>query len=94
MAYFVYMLASKPRGTLYVGVTNNLVRRVYEHKNHVAAGFTSKYAVTDLVWFEQTSDVAAAIAREKRLKAWKRDWKIALIEAGNPYWHDLYESLL
>ena len=94
MAYFVYMLASKPQGTLYVGVTNNLVRRVHEHKTHAVEGFTSKYAVSDLVWFEQTSDVASAIAREKRLKAWKRDWKIALIEENNPYWHDLYESLL
>ena len=94
MAYFVYILASKPQGTLYVGVTNNLVRRVYEHKTHAVEGFTSKYIVSKLVWFEQTSDVAVAIKREKRLKAWKRDWKIALIEESNPYWHDLYGGLL
>ena len=91
--YFVYMLASKRNGTLYVGVTNNLERRVWEHRNGYIKGFTSRYNVRRLVWFEHFSDVNEAIAREKRLKKWNRTWKLSLIEAGNPNWQDLYETL-
>ncbi len=94
MNYFVYLMASGKNGTLYVGVTHNLVRRVHEHKNGFAEGFTSRYAVHDLVWFESTPSVEAAIHKEKQIKNWKRDWKIALIEKENPMWQDLYESLL
>ncbi|MBI2727574.1 MAG: GIY-YIG nuclease family protein [Polaromonas sp.] len=94
MDYFVYLLASGKNGTLYVGVTSNLVRRVYEHKNGLTEGFTSRYAVQSLVWFESTSSIEAAIDREKQIKNWKREWKIALIEENNPGWDDLYESLL
>ncbi|MES1977165.1 MAG: GIY-YIG nuclease family protein [Pseudomonadota bacterium] len=94
MDYFVYLVASGKNGTLYVGVTSNLVRRVYEHKNGLTEGFTSRYAVQNLVWFESTSSIEAAIDREKQIKNWKREWKIALIEENNPGWDDLYESLL
>ncbi len=94
MDYFVYLVASGKNGTLYVGVTSNLVRRVYEHKNGLTEGFTSRYAVQNLVWFESTSSIEAAINREKQIKNWKREWKIALIEENNPGWDDLYESLL
>jgi putative endonuclease len=91
--FYVYMLASRLGGTLYVGVTSDLVRRVWEHKNHVVPSFTSAYGVTKLVWFEVYEEAEAAIVREKRLKDWKRDWKIELIERTNPYWHDLYEDI-
>jgi len=91
--YFVYILASKRNGTLYVGVTSDLVKRVHQHKYKMSEGFTSKYEVHRLVYYEQTSDVYAAIQREKKLKKWKRQWKIALIEEHNPQWRDLYESL-
>ncbi len=94
MDYFVYIMASCKNGTLYVGVTNDLVRRVYEHKNSLAEGFTKKYGVHTLVWFESTPSIEAAIAREKQLKNWKREWKLALLERTNPDWHDLYDSLL
>ncbi|MDP3169332.1 MAG: GIY-YIG nuclease family protein [Polaromonas sp.] len=94
MAYFVYLMASGKNGTLYVGVTNDLVRRVYEHKNGVVAGFTSRYAVHQLVWFESTPSIEAAITREKQIKNWKREWKVALIERANPMWLDLYDGLL
>jgi putative endonuclease len=94
MAYYVYILASKPNGVLYVGVTNNLIRRVHEHKTHAVAGFTQRYKVAQLVWFEQTDDVLSAIAYEKRLKGWNRVWKVALIEKTNPHWQDLYAGLL
>lgn len=87
--YSVYILASKKNGTIYVGVTNNLARRVYEHKNQLVEGFTSKYLVNKLVYYEQTNDVYAAIQREKRIKEWKRAWKIKLIEVSNPEWNDL-----
>lgn len=93
MTYFVYLLASRRHGTLYLGVTSDLLRRVWEHKNKVVPGFTTKYGVDRLVWFEAHGDVAAAITREKQLKKWRRDWKIALIEAENPDWRDLYESI-
>jgi putative endonuclease len=94
MDYFVYIMASKKNGTLYVGVTNNLIRRVYEHKNGLADGFTSRYAVHLLAWFESTPSIQAAIEREKQLKNWKRDWKIALIETSNADWIDLYDKLI
>jgi putative endonuclease len=94
MPYFVYILASQRNGTLYVGVTNNLVRRIYEHREKLIEGFTSQYNVTRLVWFDQTSSIEEAITHEKRLKRWQRDWKIALIEKSNPNWDDLYESIL
>jgi putative endonuclease len=94
MAYFVYILASQRNGTLYVGVTNNLVRRIYEHREKLIEGFTSQYNVTRLVWFDQTASIEEAIAHEKRLKRWQREWKIALIEKSNPNWDDLYESIL
>jgi putative endonuclease len=87
--YYVYILANRKSGTLYVGVTNNLARRLYEHVNGLTKGFTKKYDVHCLVYFELTSDVTSAIAREKQLKNWKREWKIALIEKENPDWNDL-----
>ena len=92
--YYVYILASKRNGTLYIGVTSDLIKRVYEHKNNLVDGFTRKYKVHNLVFFEETNDVQSAIRREKQLKAWKRDWKIELIEKQNPAWTDLYDDLL
>ena len=94
MTYFVYFMASRKNGTLYVGVTNNLVRRVFEHKTDAIDGFTKRYAVHALVWFEATDSIEAAIVREQQLKNWKRDWKVGSIETSNPDWHDLYDSLL
>lgn len=94
MDYFVYLMASRKNGTLYIGITNNLVRRVYEHRNNLIVGFTSSHAVHDLVWFESTPSVEAAIRKEKQIKNWKRVWKIALIEKINPTWRDLYAGLL
>ncbi len=94
MTYYVYLLASQPHGTLYVGVTRDLVRRVHEHRSKLVEGFTARYGVDRLVWFESTESVEAAIVREKQIKRWNRAWKIALIEAENPIWADLYESLL
>jgi putative endonuclease len=91
---FVYMLASRRNGTLYVGVTTHLQRRVWEHREGVAPGFTRAYAVKSLVWFEPHVSVVEAIAREKSLKRWRRAWKIALIEAENPLWRDLYEEIV
>lgn len=86
--YYVYILTN-PSHTLYIGMTNNLVRRIYEHKHKLIKGFTSKYNITQLVYFESTPDVRTAIEREKQLKSWLRAKKIALIEAQNPYWQDL-----
>ena len=93
MPYCVYLLASRRHGTLYLGVTNDIVRRVYEHKNKLLPGFTAKYGVDRLVWYETYSDVTEAIRREKKLKKWRRDWKISLIEADNPDWRDLYDAI-
>ncbi|HEY8874393.1 MAG TPA: GIY-YIG nuclease family protein [Stellaceae bacterium] len=93
MSYYVYLLASRKHGTLYLGVTNDLIRRVYQHKSKALAGFTAKYGVNRLVWFETHDDVTAAISREKEIKKWRRNWKIALIETGNPDWRDLWESI-
>jgi putative endonuclease len=92
-AYYVYILASKIGGTLYIGVTNNLVRRVYEHREKLADGFTKKYGVTKLVYFEAHSDVEAAIVREKQIKKWNRAWKIRLVEESNLNWDDLYKQI-
>jgi len=89
----VYMLASQAQGTLYIGVTSNLVRRVWQHKNDVVAGFTEQYGVHRLVWFEQHATMEAAITREKQLKKWNRAWKIELIEAENPQWKDLFDGI-
>ena len=94
MDYFVYLMASKKNGTLYVGVTNNLVRRVYEHKHGLVEGFASRYAVHRLVWFESTPAVEAALHKEQQVKNWKREWKGTLIEKTNPEWRDLYDTLL
>ena len=95
MQYYVYILASATNVTLYVGVTNDLVRRVYEHRNHLEPGsFTSKYSVHKLVYFEETSDVKAALEREKQLKGWRRSKKNALVETANPQWRDIYPDLL
>ncbi len=88
MAYYVYIMAS-PSRTIYVGVTNDLERRVYEHAQKLLPGFTSRYNVSRLVYFEETPDIYAAISREKQLKGWRRDRKIALIESSNPEWRDL-----
>ena len=92
--FFVYLLASKPYGTLYVGVTSDLGKRIWEHKNQVVPGFTAKYEVHRLVWFEVHDDFEAAHLREKRLKGWKREWKINLIERENPQWLDLSPQFL
>ena len=90
--YYVYILANEKRGTLYTGITNNLRRRAYEHKNDIIEGFTKKYRVHRLVYFERFRDVRAAIFREKQIKAWKRQWKVKMIEMCNPCWEDLFET--
>ena len=91
---FTYILASKRNGTLYVGVTSNLIKRVWEHKNELVDGFTKKYQIKTLVYFESCSSIEEAIKREKQLKKWKRDWKINLIEKENPLWKDLYGEII
>ena len=93
MAYYVYIMASRPDGTLYIGMINDLVRRVYEHKEGLADGFTKRYGVKTLVYFELHDRAEQAIQREKTLKHWIRDWKITLIENENPHWDDRYENL-
>ncbi len=92
--FYVYILSSKENGTLYIGVTNNLIRRVYEHRNNLIQGFTQKYNVHQLVYYEIFYDIYEAITREKRLKKWKRQWKIELIEKFNSEWKDLYQEIL
>ena len=92
--YYVYILASKKNGTLYIGITSDLIKRVWQHKNDFIAGFTKKYKVHRLVYYEQYIDPALAIKREKLLKSWNREWKICLIEKKNPNWIDLYDELL
>jgi putative endonuclease len=89
----VYVLASKRNGTLYVGVTSDLVKRVWEHKNGFVEGFTKKYQVHQLVWYEIHETMGSAIQREKAIKEWKRDWKVRLVEERNPDWRDLYEEI-
>ncbi len=91
--FYVYMLASQRNGTLYVGVTGDLARRVWEHRQGDIKGFTAKYGVKRLVWCEAYPTAIEAITREKRLKRWRREWKLALIESENPQWRDLYETL-
>jgi putative endonuclease len=93
MAHYVYLLASKKHGALYLDVTNNIVRRVFEHRTDAVNGFTARYGVHKLVWFEIYDDAITAIAREKELKKWRRDWKIRLIEEQNPEWVDLYPGM-
>ena len=93
MSYYVYLIASRKDGAIYLGVTNNIVRRIYEHRIKAVPGFASRYNITQLVWFEIYDDPVSAISREKEMKKWKRDWKVALIEAQNPQWSDLYESI-
>ena len=93
MAYYVYLLASDRNGTLYIGVKNDIVRRVFEHKSKAVPGFTKRYGVDKLVWFEVYDDPTSAITREKELKKWRREWKIRLIEEKNPQWIDLYPQI-
>lgn len=88
--YYLYLLASRKNGTLYVGVTNDLIRRVFEHRNNLLGGFTAKYGVHDLVYMEMHDDIEQAIIREKRVKRWRRAWKIELIEKDNKNWDDLW----
>ncbi|MET0014340.1 MAG: GIY-YIG nuclease family protein [Sedimenticola sp.] len=90
----VYLLASKRNGTLYTGVTSELIKRIWQHKNNLADGFTCKYSIHTLVWFEQHATMESAIQREKAIKNWKRAWKIKTIEESNPSWRDLYPGLL
>ena len=90
----VYILASRYNGTLYIGVTSNLIQRIWQHKNDLVEGFTKKYAVHSLVYYELHEQMLAAIEREKQLKKWNRQWKISLIEKGNPTWKDLWTDLV
>jgi len=90
----VYIMASRRNGTLYLGVTSDLFNRAHEHREGTFAGFSRKHGCTLLVWYEQYSDITDAIAREKQLKKWRREWKLALIEKANPQWRDLYEDML
>jgi putative endonuclease len=91
--FYVYFLASKKNGTLYIGLTSNLQKRIFEHKNEVTGGFTTKYGVKTLVYFEVFDDFENAVKREKATKAWKRQWKLELIEKNNPDWQDLYQQI-
>ena len=91
---YVYILASKPNGTLYIGVTSDLVKRVWQHKNNQVEGFTKKYNVHHLVWYEKHEDMQSAIVREKQIKKWNRQWKIRLVKETNPNWRDLYLEIL
>ena len=91
---YVYILASAPNGILYVGVTNDLVRRIYEHRNGLVPGFTKRYSVKRLVYFEHYEDIQVAIQREHNIKHWSRKWKVRFILANNPEWNDLYDSIV
>ena len=91
--FYVYLLANKPYGTVYVGMTSDLARRVWEHKNKVVPGFTKRYGIDRLVWFEAHDSAQTALRREKQIKEWKRDWKINLIEQENRHWVDLFPTL-
>ncbi|MBA5778821.1 GIY-YIG nuclease family protein [Stappia sp. F7233] len=93
MAAWVYILASRPYETLYTGITTDLSRRTYEHRNGLIPGFTSRYGVKSLVWYEQHDEIGDGIRREKQIKRWRRQWKFELIEKMNPQWSDLYDSL-
>jgi putative endonuclease len=90
----VYILASQRNGTLYTGVTSNLVQRIWQHKNDQVDGFTKRHQVHMLVWYEQHENMESAIVREKQIKEWKRQWKLDLIESSNPYWNDLYSTII
>ena len=92
--YFVYLITNKPYGTLYVGVTSDLVRRIYEHRGGFVGGFSKEHKLHRLVWYETHGDVLAAITSEKLIKKWHRDWKMNLIQAINPEWNDLYETIV
>lgn len=92
-SYYVYILASSKNGTLYAGVTSNLEKRVYEHRNNLVKGFTQEYGIHKLVYFEETNEVNEALTREKVLKKWNRNWKVRLIESMNPEWRDLADGL-
>jgi putative endonuclease len=92
--YYVYILCSKRNGTLYTGVTSDIIKRIYEHKNNLVEGFTNKYCVHCLVWYEMHQNADSAIQREKQIKKWDRKWKLRLIEENNPGWKDLYDDLL
>ena len=94
MSYYTYILFNQRNGTLYIGVTADLVKRVYEHKHHIFKGFTEKYNLDKLAYYEIHQDINEAIRREKQLKAWKRSWKLELIEQNNPDWKDLYHEIL
>ena len=91
--FYVYILSSNRNGTLYTGITSNLLKRVYEHKHGLVEGFTKKYNVHNLVWYELHESAESAIMREKQIKKWKRDWKLKLIEKENPEWIDLYKEI-
>ena len=90
----IYIMTNQPRGTLYVGVTSNLIQRTWQHRNHLAKGFTSKYKLIDLVYYELHDEMYEAIKREKTIKSWKRLWKIELIENSNPNWVDLFSQII
>jgi putative endonuclease len=92
--FYIYILSSKERGTLYVGVTSNLPKRVYEHKNGLVEGFTKKYSVHRLVYYEVATDAETALTRERQIKRWNRAWKLRLIEERNPGWTDLYDNII
>jgi putative endonuclease len=93
MSFYVYMLASRRHGTLYIGMTDDLVRRVWQHREGVIAGFTKQYGVKVLVWYEEHSSRESAFERERRMKKWNRSWKIRMIESFNPQWRDLYDQI-
>ncbi|MCX6761453.1 MAG: GIY-YIG nuclease family protein [Candidatus Moranbacteria bacterium] len=93
-SYYLYILASEKNGTLYIGVTSNLIKRIQEHKTKIIDGFTKEYGISKLVHYEQTENIHSAIAREKALKKWNRAWKIKLIEQNNPNWDDLYFKII
>jgi putative endonuclease len=93
VSFYVYIVASRRNGTLYIGMTDDLVRRVWEHRNGLVPGFTSKYGVKTLVWYEQHESRESAFIRERRLKKWNRTWKLQLIERMNPSWRDLWEEI-
>jgi putative endonuclease len=94
MAFFVYMLASKRNGTLYVGMTDDLVKRVWQHRNDVIPGFTQRYGVKTLIWYESHESRESAFARERQMKKWNRSWKLDLIEKANPTWRDLWDEVI
>jgi putative endonuclease len=91
---YVYLLASKPYGTLYAGVTSDLIQRVWQHREKFVKGFTTQYSVSQLVWYEIHEDIMEAIKREKQIKEWKRVWKIDLIQQANPHWRDLFDDIV